>query len=135
MGVPYLGYVACLKQPCFLLVINFLPCMLFGTHTHTHIHTYTYTHNTRTQHTVPFLSRLLPSDVCKIYKTGSCVRFVPSSEESARKRRRERLRERGDERREERRERGGGREEEGREEGEGRREERRRERGGGKRRV
>eukprot|EP00731_Ephydatia_muelleri_P018199 Em0011g239a len=24
---------------------------------------------------VPFLSRLLPSDVCKIYKTGSCVRL------------------------------------------------------------
>ena len=27
---------------------------------------------------VPFLSRLLPSDVVRIYKTGSCVRYVPN---------------------------------------------------------
>ena len=25
--------------------------------------------------TVPLLSRLLPSDVCKIYKTGTCIRL------------------------------------------------------------
>lgn len=25
---------------------------------------------------VPLLSRLLPSDICRVYKTGSCIRYV-----------------------------------------------------------
>ena len=28
---------------------------------------------------VPLLSRLLPSDVCRIYKTGNCIRYSPAA--------------------------------------------------------
>ena len=34
---------------------------------HVHMHTLSFL--------VPFLSRLLPSDVCRIYKTGGCIRL------------------------------------------------------------